>query len=60
VLKSINDNYYGFKLKNILERKTAKEIILGNWTKLVNADEYEIGWKVAKELPSWVNNAVAW
>jgi hypothetical protein len=27
---------------------------------LVNADEYVIGWKVAKELPSWVNNAVAW
>jgi hypothetical protein len=27
---------------------------------VVNADEYVIGWKVAKELPSWVNNAVAW
>ncbi len=27
---------------------------------LVIADEYVIGWKVAKELPSWVNNAVAW
>jgi hypothetical protein len=27
---------------------------------LVNADEYVIGLKVAKELPSWVNNAVAW
>ncbi len=27
---------------------------------LVHADEYVIGWKVAKELPSWVNNAVAW
>jgi hypothetical protein len=47
-------------LKNKLERKTAKEIALGNWTVLVNADEYVIGWKVAKELPSWVNNSVAW
>ena len=43
-----------------LERKTAKEIVLGNWTVLDNADEFIIGWKVAKELPSWVNDAVAW
>ncbi len=56
----INDKYYGFNLKNKLERKTAKEIVLGNWTMVANADEYVIGWKVAKELPSWVNNAVAW
>ncbi len=27
---------------------------------LVNADEFVTGWKVAKELPSWVNNYVAW
>ncbi len=60
VLESINDNYYGFILKNKLERKTAKEIVWGNWTVLVNADEYVIGLKVAKELPSWVNNAIAW
>ncbi len=60
VLESINDKYYGFNLKNKLERKTAKEIVSGNWTVLVNADEFVIGWKVAKELPSWVNNAVAW
>jgi hypothetical protein len=60
VLESINDNYYGFNLKNKLEWKTAKEILLGNWTVLVNADEFVIGWKVAKELPSWINNAVAW
>ncbi len=58
VLESINDIYYGFNLKNKLERKTAKEIVLGNWTVLVNVDEYVIGLKVAKELPSWVNNAV--
>jgi hypothetical protein len=25
-----------------------------------NADEYIIGWKVAKELPSLVNNTIAW
>jgi hypothetical protein len=33
VLESINDNYYGFNLKNKLERKTAKEIVLatGRW-----------------------------
>ncbi len=43
-----------------LERKTAKEIDSGNWTVLVNADEFVIGWKVAKELPSWVNDSVAW
>ncbi len=43
-----------------LERKTSKEIILGNWTVLVNADEFVIGWKVAKELLSWVNDTVAW
>ncbi len=60
MLGSINDNYFGFNLKNKLERKTAKEIVSGNWTVLVNVDEYVIGWKVAKELPSWVNNAVAW
>jgi hypothetical protein len=36
-----------------LERKTAKEIVWGNWTVLVNADEFVIGWKVAKEFPSW-------
>ncbi len=58
MLESINDNYYGFNLKNKLERKTAKEIVLGNW--MVNADVYVIGWKVAKDLSSWVNNAVAW
>ena len=27
---------------------------------VVNADEYVIGWKGAKELPLWVNDAVAW
>jgi hypothetical protein len=50
----------GFNLKNKLETKTAKEIVLGNWTVLVNVDEFVIGWKEAKELPSWVKNAVAW
>jgi hypothetical protein len=60
VLESINDNYYGFNLKKKLERETLKEIVSGNWTVLVNADEYVFGWKVAKELPSWVNNAVVW
>ncbi len=43
-----------------LERKTAKEMFSGNWTVLVNEDEFVIGWKVAKELPSWFNDAVAW
>ncbi len=43
-----------------LERTTAKEIVLGNWTVLVNADKFVFGWKVAKELPSWVNDGVAW
>ena len=43
-----------------LERKTAKEIVSGNWTVLINAYEFVIGWKVAKELLSWVNDAVAW
>jgi hypothetical protein len=52
VLESINDKYYGFDLKMKLERKIAKEIVLGNLTVLVNADELAIGWKVAKELPS--------
>ncbi len=33
---------------------------MGNWTVLVNADEYVNGWKVAKELPSWVGNTDAW
>ncbi len=64
MLESINDNYYGFNLKNKLERKTAKEIVLGNLSVLVNVDEYVneyvIGWKVAKDLPSWVNNAFTW
>jgi hypothetical protein len=59
VLESNNDNYYGVNLNDKLERKTAKEIVFGNWMVLVNADEFVIGWKVAKELPSWVNNAVA-
>jgi hypothetical protein len=43
-----------------LERKTAKETVSGNWTVLFNADEFVIGWKMAKNLPSWVNDAVAW
>ncbi len=60
MLESINGNYYGFNLNNKPEKKTALEIVSGNWTVLVNVDEYVIGWKVAKELPSWVNNAVAW
>jgi hypothetical protein len=60
VLESINDKYYGFNLKMKLERTTAKEIVLGNWTVLVNADKFVFGWKVAKELPSWVNDGVAW
>ncbi len=60
MLESVNDNYYGFNLKNKLEKKTEKEIVLSNWTVLVNAGEFVTGWKVAKELPSWVNNAVAW
>ncbi len=60
MLESINDKYYDFNLKMKLERKTAKEIVLGNWMVLVNADEFVIGWKVAKEVPSWVNDDVAW
>jgi hypothetical protein len=60
VLESINDKHYGFNLKMKLERKTAKEIVSGNWTVLVYANEFVIGCKVAEELPSWVNNAVAW
>jgi hypothetical protein len=27
-----------------LEMKTAKDIVLGNWTVLANADEFVIGW----------------
>jgi hypothetical protein len=42
VLESINDEYYGFNLKMKLERNAAKEIVLGNWTVLVNADEFVI------------------
>jgi hypothetical protein len=42
VLESINDKYYGFNLKMKLERKTAKDIVSGNWTVLVNADEFII------------------
>ncbi len=60
VLEIINDDYYGFNLKIKLERKTAKETVLGNQTVVVNADRYVIGWKGAKELPLWVNDAVAW
>jgi hypothetical protein len=30
VLEIINDDYYGFNLKIKLERKTAKETVLGN------------------------------
>ncbi len=32
-----------------LERKTAKEIVLGNLAVLVNENEFVIGWKVAKD-----------
>jgi hypothetical protein len=60
VLESINDKYYGFNLKMKLERKTANKIGLGNWMVHVNADKFVTGWKVVKELPSWVNDAVAW
>jgi hypothetical protein len=49
VLESINDKYYGFNLKMKLERKTAKEIVLGNLAVLVNENEFVIGWKVAKD-----------
>ncbi len=58
-LESINDNYPGFNLKMKLERKTAKEIVLSNWTVLLNADEFVVEWKVANELPSLVNDAIA-
>jgi hypothetical protein len=60
VFESINGKYHGFNLKMKLERKTAKEIVFGNRMVLVNADEYVIGWKVTRELPSWVNDAVTW
>ncbi len=43
-----------------LVKKTVKEIVLGNWRVLLNADEFLIGSKVVKELPTWVNDAVAW
>ncbi len=33
---------------------------MGNLMVLVNADEFVIGWKVGTELPSLVNDAVAW
>jgi hypothetical protein len=46
----MNDKYYGFNLKMKFERKTAKEIVLSNWTVLVSEDEFVIGWKVKKEL----------
>ncbi len=60
MLESINDKYYGFNLKMKLVKKTAKEIVLGNWRELLNADVFLIGWKVAKEISTWVNDAVAW
>ncbi len=60
VLEAGNDLYYGFDLKNKLERKIAKKIVCGNWSPVVIADELQTGWKAAKELPSLVYDADAW
>jgi hypothetical protein len=60
VLEVFNDIFFGFNLNMKTEKRTAEEIVLGNCSALINNDEVVIGWKVAKDLPSWVCDVVAW
>ena len=53
-------DFFGFNLKVKHEIRTAEEIVSGKCYTLVNYVEVVIGWKVAKELPSWVDDAITW
>ena len=47
VIEACNDQFYGFNLRNKEEKNQAKNIVR-------DSDWYVVGWKVSRELPSWV------
>jgi hypothetical protein len=53
VIEASNDQFYGFNPKNKEENNQAKNIVR-------DSDWYVVGWKVSRELPSWVKKANYW
>ena len=53
VIEACNDQFYGFNLRNKEEKNQAKNIVR-------DSDWYVVGWKVSRELPSWVKKAKYW
>ena len=50
---------YGFDMRNIKQNETAENIVSNNWTYASMEDNIN-GWKIARELPSWVKGHVDW
>ncbi len=50
--------WYGFDMKNKNKNEIADEIVNG-WL-YCNMEEKTIGWKIAKDLPSWVKDWADW
>ncbi len=53
MIEACSDQFYGFNLRNKEEKNQAKNIVH-------NSDWYVVGWKVSRELPSWVKKAKYW
>jgi len=50
---------YGFDMKNIKQHEIAEDIVSQSWN-YTSIEEKITGWKIAKELPSWVEGVAAW
>lgn len=50
---------FGFDLSNDTEYDIAENIIIENWSYIIIKDLIR-GWKVAKDLPSWVKKVNSW
>lgn len=50
---------YGFDMKNIKQHEIAEDIVSQSWT-YTSIEDKIIGWKIAKELPSWSKGVAAW
>ena len=59
IVENIDSAMFGFDLSNVAEYDIAENIISDTWTYSSIKDLIR-GWKVAKDLPSWVKKVNAW
>lgn len=59
IVENIDSAMFGFDLSNDTEYDIAENIITDNWC-YSSINDLIRGWKVAKDLPSWVKKVSAW